>query len=462
MRMAWPIITGSLSYAFMQFFDQVMVSKYSDTALAAVPIAGLAVFTLSTFILGVVGCVSTFVSQSLGRGEKENCAKYTWQGIYVSLVTGVVALVLWPLAEPLFGLFPHSPEVRELEVTYFQIRLFGFVFIAWQAALSSFFQSVNRPRVPMWTAFYGNLLNIVLNLLLIFGYCGFPRLGVAGAAIATVIAQLVQTAMLQWVFMNAKTHAEFGTRTSMAVDRQKIRELMRIGWPGGLSFFMDVANWSVFSMVIVGYFGDTALKAHNAAIAFMHMSFLPAVGLNQAIAPIVGQWIGRNDIPRAKSRTYTAMRIAIVYMATVGTIMAIFGKPLIRAFFTTDPEVVAMGHTLLILAALFQAFDGVNIVMFGALRGAGDTRWMLMMTIVFGYGYFIPLSLLFAFVLNLGAVGAWYGATIFIVTLSGVVYWRFQGERWRKVRIFASDYQDSQGDETLTPPPLPESPAQPE
>ena len=126
-------------------------------------------------------------------------------------------------------------------------------------------------------------------------------------------------------------------------------------------------------------------------------------------------------------------------MTAVGLCLAVFGKPLIRLCFSIDPEVVALGGTLLVLAAVFQGFDAVNIVLFGALRGAGDTRWIMFATLFVGYGFFLPLAWILAVNGNMGAFGAWAAATAYIIVLSVVVFMRFRGERWRHIRIFEKD-----------------------
>lgn len=355
----------------------------------------------------------------------------------MSLLAGVLAMALWPLSGPLFHTMGHSADVTQLELVYFRIRLWSYIPIAWTTALAAFFQAVNRPRIPMRVAIEANALNIVLNYVLIFGKLGVPALGIAGAAAATVISMAVQVVLLQWIFLSKPLDAEFGTRTTFAPDLGRMAELLRIGLPAGLSLFLDVANWSLFTSHVVGRFGAAALAAHNAAIQFMHVAFMPALGLNQGIAAIVGQYVGRGDVPRAKARTYTAMKIAIGYMVLVGVVFALFGQSLIRTCFSTEPDVVALGHVLLVLAAVFQGFDAINIVCFGALRGAGDTRWVLYAVLVGAYLGFLPLALLLAFVADWGAIGAWIGATVYIVALSGAVFRRFQGERWRHIRIFS-------------------------
>ncbi len=439
LRLAMPAILASISWTVMQFIDTAMVGQLGQVPLAAVGSAGLWAFVMNTFAVGVVGCVATFVGQSLGRGRLTDCGRYAWQGIYLSLATGLLAIALWPLAGPIFHLMPHTPEVQVQEILYFRIRLLGYVFIAWQTALASFFQAVNRPMIPMVSAFAANLLNIVLDYALIFGHFGLPRMEIGGAALATVIALGFQVALLQWVFLRKSMEETYATRSGFAFDWSKMTELFNIGWPAGLSFLLDVMNWGIFTSFIVGYFGDSVLAAHTAAIAIMHISFVPAMGLNQAIAPIVGQWIGRENIPIAKARAYTATKLGIAYMFGMGMIFAFLGPAIIHAFFINDWNVVKLCHIFLMMGAVFQGFDAINIVLSGALRGAGDTRWIAVMTAIGAYGLFLPAALIMAFVFKWGAVGAWLGATVYIITLSGIMFRRFHGERWRHIKIFRAD-----------------------
>ncbi len=437
MSMSWPIVLGSLSFTIMDFTDKWMVGKLGTEPAAAVGSAGLWSYTLSTVLLGIVGCVSTFAAQSLGRNEKSNCARYAWQGIYLAAFAGVLALALWPVSAPLFRRMGHGPAVTEMEIGFFQIRLLGYIPMAWGTALAAFFQAINRPRVPMYAALAGTGLNAVLNYLLIFGVWGFPRLGVNGSATATVISQYVQAGLLQLIFLRGSLSAEFGTRKYFHLDLPRLRELVRIGLPGGAGMFLDIFNWSIFTSLVVGHFGSVSLAAHTFAISFMHVSFMPAVAVNQGIAAIVGQWIGRGDIPRAKARTYTAIRLCMGYMVCMGVIFAVYGKTLIQAVFSSDPAVIELGHKLLILAAIFQAFDAINITCMGALRGAGDTRWMMIALFVGSYLFFLPLAVFLSFGLHGEAYGAWIGATFYIISVSGVLFQRFHGERWRSISIFS-------------------------
>ena len=450
MVMSWPIILGSLSYTIMEFVDKWMVASLGTEELAAVGSSGIWSYTLGVLVIGITGYGSTFVAQSIGRGDSESSASYAWQGIYLSFGAILLTMILWPAASPLFHAMGHEAEVTRFELIYFRIRLLGYVPMAWMTALAAFFQATDHPRIPMYMAVVGNACNILLNYLLIFGHWGFPQWGVAGAATATVLSQTLQLVLLQAVFMGPRFHRQFRTRSATAFDPQRIRELVRIGLPSGVSMFLDVANWGIFTSFVVGYFGSVALASHNIAIAFIHVCFMPAIAVNQGIAPIVGRWIGRKDIPRAKARTYTALRLAVVYMTCMGITFALLGDKLIATVFSDNPEVIRLGHRLLILAAFFQAFDAVNIICMGALRGAGDTRWMMWATFCVAYLFFLPLSLIVAIYFQGGAYGAWVAATAYITLLSGVLFRRFHGEAWRGINIFSETEEKDVADAEIS------------
>lgn len=436
MRVSGPIILGSLSFTVMQFVDQIMVSRLGTNALAACGSAGIWSYVMGCFLFGVVGCVSTFAAQCYGRGELNLCARYAWQGIYLSVLAGVLAIALYPLAPLLFSSMGHSAEVTQLELVFFRVRLLGYFAMAWTTALASFFQVVGHPAIPMYIGIAANIVNLALNYVLIFGHFGCPALGVAGSALATVLATCLQGVVMQWIFMNGTFHSRFNSRREYRIDWHRIHELFRIGLASGITLFMDVCNWAIFTSFIVGHFGAVSLAAHNAALSFMHLCFMPALGLNQGTAALVGQYIGRRDCDTAAARTYTAMKIAIVYMGVMGVLFGVYGRELIHQFFSQEPEVIALGHKLLIMAAVFQVFDATNIIIMGALRGAGDTWWMAFAITCAAYGFFLPLSLLLAFPAGMDAIGAWIGATAYIVGISGVLIARFRRGRWRKIDIF--------------------------
>ena len=433
--LSWPIILGNMSYTIMTFADKWMVAQLGTDHLAAIGSAGIWSYVTCMFVLGIMSSVTTFVAQSIGRNEKQNCARYVWQGIYVSFGAGVLALIFWPLATPLFHSMGHEAGVPALEITYYRVRLLGYIPMAWAIAIAVFFQGIGRTSVPMRVSLVTVTVNIGLNYLLIFGNFGFPKMGIAGAALGTVIAQWMHVAILQGLFLMKRYHNEYGTRTSWAIDPKRIRELIRLGTPEGLNNMMQVSAWAFFFSFVLGRFGSLPLAAGTIAMSFMMIAMMPVFALNQGIALIAGKWIGAKNIVRAKARTYTTLKMAILYMVLLGGIFVVYGDEMIGLIFSADPEVIKMGHTFLIISALSRAFHATSIICSGGLRGAGDMRWMMYTTLIFSYGVLLPSVCLFAYLY--GAYGAWVGLTIHHMILCGVIARRFHSEKWRHHNIFS-------------------------
>ncbi len=434
MAMGAPIIASMSSYSIMTFVDFWMVSQVGRAETAAIAPARMTIFTLTAFLIGLARCTNTFAAQSFGRREYRECGPYAWQGLYFALVAVVVSVAVRPLAPFIFGLMGHGPELVKLEVTYSRIAVLTVGFVTANVTIAAFFQAVSRPKVPMVITFVANAVNVGLNYILIFGKLGLPALGLRGAAIATVLAIIVETGLLLFVFLRAPVAVEFGTR-AWRWSWPRTKQMLSVGLPMAVSFMLDVACWTVFIGFVVGRFGATQLAANNVADQIIHLSFLPALGMSHATAALVGQYIGRKDIRGARLRAYTALKLTAGYMCTMGLIFLLFRRHLI-ALFRTDPGVVLWGTRILILGALFQIFDAFGIIMMGALRGAGDTRWPAVVTVFYAWCIMLPSSYLLGFVLDLQVVGAWLAATLYVVLYGGTMWWRFESGRWEKIDIF--------------------------
>lgn len=435
LKISLPIIVAMASHNVMTLVDTGMLAHYGTDELASVGAAGAVAFVFLGFIFGVAGCTSTFVSQSLGRGRHEDCARYTWQGLYFAIAMQVLVIPFLIWAPLIFQGFGHEPDVQRLEAIYFRIRMAHIVSTASYAALSSYFQGIGRPGIPMVTALLANGLNIVLDWLLIFGKAGLPEMGITGAAIATAIASYFQAALLLAAFLWPSMHERFKTRTTWRFDLARLRQLLRIGSPAGLSFSLHVASWAIFTNVLIGRLGRDILAANNITHSIIGLSFMPAIGLNKGVTVLVGKYIGRRDIPAAKRRAYVGIALAMLYMSFCGALFVLFRGPVIRLF-RSEPNIVKAGGTMLILAAIFQAFDALAIMSHGALRGAGDTRFPAVIDIASGWLLLIPLGYLLTFTLGWGYTGAWTAAAVQIATVSVIFFWRFVSEAWRKIDIF--------------------------
>ena len=433
--MALPIILMVGSNTLMTAADAWMVGQLGTDHLAAIMPAGLLNHVVISFFIGVVSCVSTFVGQCYGRRDLRDCSHYAWQGIHVSLIVAAGIMVLYPLTPHIFRLLGHAQNVRELEETYFRIRLWGVGGGVMTVALASFFYATSRPVVPLVATVLANVINFVGDYALIFGKLGMPELGITGAAIATNVAAWICSLALLAVFLAGPYNQTFASRSTWRWDVPKMRQLFKIGWPAGLSMGMDIGCWVIFTAVIVGHFGVEALAAGTATGSMLSMSFMPTVALGMATTALVGQWIGKRDIPRARRRYLTALKLGVSYMTLMGLVFVLFRYRLI-GFFNTDPGVIDLGGKFLLFAAAFQFFDAAAIVTSSALKGAGDTKWSMVVQLIVAWVLFLPISYVLAYHTDFGPIGAWLGAVVYIWLLGIALLWRFFSGKWKSIDIF--------------------------
>ncbi len=434
--LASPIIASMASFTVMGFVDTWMVSLVGTAEVAAAMPGGVMAFTITALPLGMTRCVSTFAAQAIGRGDPRSGAAFAWQGIYFGLIVGMACLLLLPFAAIFFSLFGHEPEVVLLEVDYFRVRVWGIGLSVIIGALSGFFYGIHRPRISLIGVLTANVTNVVLNYVFIFGNWGAPRLGLAGAGLAMVLSFVVQIGVLLSFFLSASYCTEFSTRTAWRPDWTRMRQLLHIGWPAGAQSAIDVLGWGLLIIMLVGRFGKEHLAASNIAIQYMMISFMPAMGLSQALSALVGRYIGEGKLETAVQRVFETLFLCLVYVGLMGVFFFIFRFSLI-AVFSTEPLVIQLGANILLCAVAFQLFDGLGITFFGALRGAGDTHWPAGLTVFVLIAVFTPLSLGSVAYTNLESLGPWLAGTVNVILLGLGFWWRFAQGTWREIDIFA-------------------------
>jgi MATE family multidrug resistance protein len=435
--LAGPIIASMISRTVMSFVDFVMVSQLGTEAQAAILPAGMILFCGVSFGMGLVQAVNTLAAQCFGRRELPECAAYTWQGLYLSLLFGVAVLGLWPAMPLVFSWFGHPHELQMMEVTYAQIGLLHIGPAIAAVAISGFFNGIHRPSVNFVATILANLFNFVANYALIFGNLGFPAMGIAGAAWATVAASVFNVLILfGWLFLPAyrQPYAMWAMRR---LSWNRLMRLVRVGTPMGVQFTTDIIGWSIFINVLVGMFGTVHLAANNVAWKLLEVSFMPALGLGAALTAAVGKCLGRRDPAQARRFVAWCMGILIAYMGTIGLVMLI-GRGHLIALLSDDPEVIRIGGYLLIFCAIFQIFDAMNITFMCALRGAGDTRWTAIANMVLVVSLLLALGWGMAVLWPAaGSLGPWAGATLYIIVLAGAHWIRYRRGPWDRMDLFA-------------------------
>jgi MATE family multidrug resistance protein len=312
--------------------------------------------------------------------------------------------------------------VTDLAVAYGSVRMLGTPGRYGYQALSGWFQGRGDTRTPMVAMVLANAINIVLDPILIYGWGPVPAWGVGGAALATVIGEFIG---VTWLFWRLQSQVRGVSRQP---SRRHLARLWELGMPLGVSGVTDVLAFTVFAAILARV-GEHHMAAHVIVVRIIMVSFLPGHALSEAAGVLVGQAVGANRPDLARDALRWSMAIGVGFMLVMGLIFWITPGPLIDAF---DPgaEVRTIALDLMLLAAFFQVFDAVAMVGYGALSGAGDTRFIMRVSLGVSWGLKVPLVWLFAGPLAMGAPGAWLAMTLEIIALSGIVWARTRGDKW--------------------------------
>jgi len=437
LKLAAPMVATNVSFTVMQFVDRVMVSRLGTTALAAILPASFISFIPASFILGVMTSLNTFVSQSLGRGDKKDCSNYCWQMIYMGLVYFLLVLgIMWPAAPWIFRALGHQPEVVEMEVVYLRIVLYAQVVGVFIWSSSQFFMGIHRPIITMYSSLCMQVVNIAANYVLIFGKLGFPAMGIAGAGWGTFIGTVVGAAIHITMFLSGDVNSGFNSRRTTGFDFSKVGDLLKVGFPAGFGFMVSMTFWGVILFGLVGRFGKEALAATSAVFSCMNVSFMPVVGIGTALTAAVGKTIGAGRKEVVNKQTRVCLRVGLFYMGLVGLCFFVFREGLM-GFWSSDDKVIESGVKILICAAIFQVFDAASIIYSGSLRGAGDTVWLAAVSatgasLILGLGGYGMIR----FFPELGALGPWMAATVNVIAVGLANRWRFKSKRWMQIDLF--------------------------
>ncbi len=437
LKLATPMVVTTISFTIMQFVDRFMVSRLGTEALAAILPAGIVSFVPGSFAMGSMTSLNTFVSQSLGRGDKRGCSNYYWQLIYMGVAYFVlVLLVMWPTAPWIFKMMGQPPSVCAMEVIYLRIMLYAQILAIINWASSQFFMGIHRPIITMYASLIGQVVNIACNYVLIFGRFGFPRLEIAGAGWGTFIGIGVMAGINMTVLLGSSINSTFKTRRTLNINFDKMYDLLKVGLPAGLGLMINVAFWGVILFGLVGRFGKEALAATSAILSYTNVSVMPIVGISTALTAAVGKTIGHGQKDLAMKQTSVCLKVALVYMGTIGVCFLLFREPLMR-FWTSDVKVIEAGVNILICAAIYQVFHAARIIYSGSLRGAGDTVWLAIISasasaIILGIGG----ALMVLYVPSLGAVGPWIAASVSIIAAGLANRWRFKSRKWMEIDLF--------------------------
>lgn len=442
LRVAYPLMLSLGTFTIMQFCDRIFLARFSSVSIQAAIPAGVLSFTFICFFQALAGYANTFVAQYHGAGQPEGCVRATAQGIWLSLVSWPVVIALIPFGFWLMRISGHAPDVLREEYRFFWILMAAGVVVPLGAAIGGFFTGQGRMLANSLSCVAGCLVNIVLDYLMIFGHGGFPRMGITGAAVATAIAGCIPPAVQFYLFLRDPVVKRMGWRQAMRPDWTLLRRMVRYGAPSGGHLLVDVGSFTCF-VLMTGRLDPLSFAASNIGFSINGLAFMPTVAVSIAASIVVGQHQGRKDSSCAARAGWTALKIGWVYMFVVGASFVLFPDGYYRLFRSSEAsysvsELVEAGKPLMVMMAIWGLFDSVNIVISGALKGAGDTRFVMLYMLALGWFVWLPGEWII-FSRHGGIFAAWIWLTVYVLILAVGFAWRWRSGRWKRFDLIEGE-----------------------
>ncbi len=422
-RLAVPVVAAELAWMTMGIVDTLMVGPLGPAALGGTGIGSTLFVAIGIFGMGLLLGLDTTVSQAFGAGDREECDRWLIAGVWLALLATLpLAVVLYLLLIALPALGFHGdvlPHVRD----YFPIVALSLPPLLIYAALRRYLQALSHVGAITFALVSANVVNVVVNWVLIYGVGPAPALGVKGAAWATVVSRTYMATVLAWVAWRLHRGGP-ATHLPWSLPLVRLRRLLALGLPAAAHLTFEVGIFTAVT-ALAGRLEPHALAAHHIALNIASVVFMVPLGISTAAAVLVGQHLGAGDARGAQRAGWAAILVALGFMAS--SAMAFFVAPasFVRLF-TADTAVVAIGSQLLVVAAAFQLFDGLQVTTTGALRGLGETRVPMLISLV---GYWVsglPLAWWLCFRGGYGVLGLWLGlaASLALVGPALLILWR--------------------------------------
>lgn len=435
-----PLVISLASHTVMTFTDRVFLASYDLNAIAAAVPGGITAFLFTSFFVGLGGYVNVFVAQYTGARRPDRLGASLWAGVHLSLVAAALLALMWLAAGPLFRAAGHPPEVQELEIAYFRILMLGSGLVVLYTVLGCYYSGRGKTLPVALVQLCGMALNIPLDYALINGLWGLPRLGIVGAGVATVAAWGLICLLYAAIIFRPANARRYALWRTWRFDRELFGRLMRFGLPAGGELFLELIAFTFF-IFMLGRLGMRSLAASNIVLSIDMLAFLPMIGMSIGLSTLVGQSVGSGRVRVAHRATMSTLQLTCGYLALVALVFLFLPEPLLHLFRPRDMDAAELaaltvtGAALLRYVAVYTILEGVALSFVGALKGAGDSAYVVKAVAGATAGVMVAPLVVTQLWLGLGLDAAWAVATCFIATLA-LAYWlRYRSGRWRRMSV---------------------------
>lgn len=429
---ALPMVVSQGTFAVMIFTDRYFMSQIDPTHMAAALGGGVAAYFSFCFFSGLLSYGNAMAAQYLGAGEPHKCPRVVTQGWMLTVLATPLLVLVTVLVADIFAAMDHDPAQVALEREYFLLLMMGSVVILAKVCISSYFAGIGRTHVVMLCDVCGLLLNVPLCYAMVFGHFGLPALGIVGAGISTIIATAFALLLFLVFYLRREHRRRFAVMMSFRYDAGIMRRFLRLGTPSGMELFLNVAAFNLFLLMFQSY---GVAQGAAAAIVFNWdiLSFVPMVGLNIGLISMIGRSVGAGDLARANETITAGFIIGLSYSALLATLYISYRFALVDVFAPPSGDFTAirdLAAFMMVGLSSYAMADAVIQVCGGVLRGAGDTRWVMLASVTLHWLMLVAQYLIIR-VFEWGPRVAWLTFVVMILAIALVFAGRLFSGIWR-------------------------------
>ena len=424
---------GMLGHTFVAFADNVMVGQLGTAELAAVSLGNSFIFIAMSLGIGFTTAITPLVAEADSSNNISSGKKAFKHGLLLSSILSVILFLIILLSKPLLNIMDQPEEVVELAIPYLDIVALSLIPLIIFQALKQFSDGLSNTKYPMYATILANVINIILNYLLIFGSFGFPKLGIVGAAIGTLISRIIMVYFLWMIFKSRSKFKAYITNLNFRKIEKTISiKLFNLGFPSALQMFFEVGIFTA-AIWLSGVLGKNPQAANQIALNLSSMTFMIGIGLSVAAMVRVGNQKGLNDFITLRRIAFSIFFLTLLIEIIFATFFLVFREWLPTLYldqydltnFKDNSEVILLASKLLLVAAFFQIFDGLQVVILGALRGLQDVKIPALITFISYWIIGFPICYYLGLYTNLKSVGIWIGLFTGLFVASILLYIRF-------------------------------------
>lgn len=424
LSLAFPVMITQAGQMVVQFADNIMVGHLGTSQFAGVGFAN------ALFAMGMVFCtcftqgIIPYIGQNYGRGEHKKVAEYFCNGLLLDILMCVAVMAIMLGVVPFMDRMGQDPQILVYAKEYYRIMVYSLAPFVLFYVIRALTEGVGNTKYTMYITVFCNALNIFLNWVLIFGHCGFEAMGVKGAAIATFVSRVVMLAIGIVIMLSGKLYRRYlADMKFSAINMKQFVDVAKTSFPISLQGLVEVTTFSLAG-IMVGWFGQVSLAAHQASQTIITFSFMVAQGVGVAATIRVSHQFGERRFADARKAGFAASHISLVLMAMAGITFILFND-VIPYIFTNDPQVADIASKLLYVAAAFQLFDAVQLSALASLRALADVKWPLITSLISYYLIGFPFAYFAGTSFGWGPVGVWIGLLLGLMLAAILFIYRF-------------------------------------